>query len=145
MNNLTITKNENNLSTVTIGGMTAGKMHDWAIILLGTAVVTETEEGNWKYVITIEDVTESGLDRLRGYDFSFYPDNSAHPLQKGVDIAVTNVMTSIPHGFQFRGKNGFMATYLLKGSGYIFIVETETGHLFLKTVREADLTDFYNS
>jgi hypothetical protein len=142
MNNLTITPQGDNLYTVVIGGMSKGKMQDWASLLVGDdALVTEPEDGNWKYVFAIENVTHVGVERLLGYDFSLHPSSCTPELLDGGDVVPKGV-PELKAGFRFRRRDGYMAIYLFKAQqGYYFITETEA-HPLLIVVKEDDLVGF---
>ena len=142
MNNLTITPQGDNLYTVVIGGMSKGKMQDWASLLVGDDVsVTEPEAGNWKYVFTIGNITQRGVEKLRGYDYTLHPSSCTPELLEGVDVISKGVPELNP-GFRLRRRDGYMATYMFKGGeGYYFVVETE-GRPLLMAVKEDDLGAF---
>ena len=142
MNNLTITPQGDNLYTVVIGGMSKGKMQDWATLLVGDErIITESEDSNWTYIFTIENVTHVGVERLLGYDFSLHPSSCTPELLEGVDVIPKGV-PELKSGFRFRRRDGYMATYLFKGQqGYYFSTETEA-HLLRVAVKEDDLRGF---
>lgn len=142
MNNLTITPQGDNLYTVVIGGMSKGKMQDWALLLVGDdAIVAEPDNTQWTYIFTIENVTHEGVERLLGYDFSLHPSSCTPELLEGVDI-ISKGIPELKSGFRFRRRDGRMATYLFKlEQGYYFIAETEDRPL-LKAVKEDDLVEF---
>ncbi len=142
MNNLTITPQGDNLYTVVIGGMSKGKIQDWAQLLVGdVALVTEPEDGNWEYVFTIENVTQVGLERIRGYDYTLHPSSHTPKLLERVDV-IPNDVPELKSGFRFKRRNGYTATCLFKGQGgYYFITETEARPL-LVAVKEDDLVEF---
>lgn len=142
MNNLTITPQGDNLYTVVIGGMSKGKMQDWASLLVGDdALVTEPEDGNWKYVFAIGNVTQKGVEKLRGYDYTLHPSSCTPELLEGGDVIPKDV-PELKSGFRFRRRDGYMATYLFKAQqGYCFITETEARPL-LMAVKEDDLRGF---
>jgi len=142
MNNLIIAPQGDNLYTVVIGGMSKGKMQDWAQLLVGDdTAVTEPEDSNWMYIFTIENVTHVGVERLLGYDYTLHPSSCTPKLLEGVDVIPKGV-PELKSGFQFRRRDGYMATTYSNPSRAITLPQKTEALPLLMAVKRDDLGGF---
>ncbi len=92
MNNVTVTRQENMLSTVTVGEMSRQRLQDWVYLLFGEDSIyidRHIQDGVWNYTFTVTSVTDAAVEFLNSFDYSLFPDTRMpRELLRGIDFDV---------------------------------------------------------